>query len=99
MDVPEGYVAALIVTLGVEMCVYGAGLGLRGLVAGAACNLVTHPLVFIVLPIEPWFGEPVAWAIEVVGTTMIVQARRRFEHVLTVVLAANMLSLCAGLLL
>lgn len=99
MDVPEGYVVALLLTLAVEIPVYGLGLGWRGLVAGVVCNLATHPLIFIVLPTGPMIGEPVAWGLEVVGTTLIVRGRRRFDRILTVVLAANVLSLCAGLLL
>lgn len=99
VDVPEGYVVALLLTLAVEIPVYGLGLGWRGLVAGVACNLVTHPLIFIVLPLGPIIGEPIAWGLEVVGTTLIVRGHRKFEQVLTVVVAANVLSLCAGLLL
>lgn len=99
MDVPEGYVVALLLTLAIEIPVYGLGLGRRGLVAGFAGNLVTHPLIFIVLPVGPMVGEPIAWGLEVIGTTLIVRGHRRFEQVLTTVLAANVLSLCAGLLL
>ena len=99
MDVPEGYVAALLLTLGVEIPVYGLGLGLRGLASGAICNLITHPLIFIFLPVGPMLGEPVAWTLEILMTTLFVQGRRKFEQVLIVVVAANVLSLCAGLLL
>ena len=89
----------MLLTLGVEIPIYGLGLGLRGLVSGGAGNLLTHPLIFIVLPIGPMFGAPVARALEVVMTTLIVQGHGKFEQVLVVVIAANMLSLCAGLLL
>lgn len=99
MDVPEGYAAALLLTLGLEMPIYGLGLGWRGLVAGTAGNLLTHPLIFIVLPIGPLLGEPLAWAIEVLVTALIVRGHRKFEQVLVVVVAANVVSLCAGLLL
>ena len=99
MDVPEGYVAALLLTLGVELPVYGLGLGLRGLASGAIGNLITHPLVFVLLPMNAMLGEPVAWALELLMTTWLVRGRRTFEQVLTVVVAANVLSLCAGLLL
>ena len=99
MDVPTGYAAALLLTLAAEVPVYGLGLGRRGLVAGAAGNLLTHPLIFIILPIGPVLGEPLAWALEIVVATKIVHGRRPFEQVVTVVIAANVLSLMGGLLL
>ncbi|HEX7167898.1 MAG TPA: hypothetical protein VF230_13050 [Acidimicrobiales bacterium] len=99
MDLPEGYLAALLLTLAVEVPVYGLGLGVRGVAAGVIGNLLTHPLIFIVLPLAPVFGEPIAWAIELVLATLIVQGRRKFEQVLTVVIAANVLSMVGGLLL
>ena len=99
MDVPDGYAAALVLTLAVELVVYGAGLGLRGLVAGLVGNLVSHPLIFIVLPVPAWVGEPIAWAVEVVIAVLVVRGERRFEWVLSVVLAANLLSMVAGLFL
>ena len=99
MDWPDGYAAALALTLAVELVAYGAGLGLRGLVAGLVGNLVSHPLIFIVLPVPAWVGEPIAWLVELVITVLVVQGERRFEWVLTVVLAANVLSIVAGYLL
>lgn len=99
MEVPNGYVAALALTLALELPVYWAGLGLRGLAAGVVGNLISHPLIFIVLPVSPLVGEPIAWALEVVVATLVVRGERRFEQVLSVVLAANVLSMAAGLLL
>lgn len=96
MDVPDGYAGALLLTLGVELVVYGAGLGVRGLLAGVVGNLVSHPLIFIVLPVPAWVGEPIAWALELVIATVIVAGERRFEQVLLTVLAANVLSMLAG---
>ena len=98
MDVPDGYLGALALTLAVELVVYGAGLGLRGLAAGLVGNLVSHPLIFIVLPVPAWVGEPIAWAVEVVIATLVVQGERRFEQVLVVVLAANVVSMLVGAL-
>ena len=99
MDVPDGYLAALLLTLAVELIVYSAGLGLRGLVAGLVGNLATHPLIFIVLPVPVVVGEPIAWLIELVIATAIVRGERGFEWVLLVVFAANIVSLVAGLVL
>lgn len=99
MEVPDGYAAALAVTLAVELVVYGAGLGLRGLAAGLVGNLVSHPLIFIVLPVPAWVGEPIAWLVELVVAVLVVRGERRFEWVLIVVLAANVLSLVTGLFL
>lgn len=96
MDVPDGYRAALLLTLAVEVPVYWGGLGLRGLAAGVVGNLVSHPLIFIVLPVPSLVGEPVAWLLEVVVAALFVRGRRRFEDVLMVVLAANVLSLLVG---
>jgi hypothetical protein len=96
MGVPDGYAGALALTLAVEVPVYWGGLGLRGLAAGVVGNLVTHPLIFIVLPIPAIVGEPIAWLIEVVIAALFVWGERRFEDVLTIVLAANALSLIAG---
>jgi hypothetical protein len=99
MDVPDGYRAALLLTLAVELPVYGFGLRLRGLAAGLVGNLLSHPLIFIVLPVPTFVGEPIAWALEVVVAALFVRGERRFEDVLTVVLAANVLSLMVGVLL
>jgi hypothetical protein len=96
MDVPHGYLGALALTLAVEVPVYWGGLGVRGLIAGVVGNLVTHPLIFIVLPIPAVVGEPLAWLIEVVIAAAIVRGRRRFEDVLTIVVAANVLSMLVG---
>ena len=98
MDVPDGYLGALALTLALEVPVYAGGLGLRGLAAGVAGNLLSHPLIFIVLPVPALVGEPVAWALEVVIAALVVRGERRFEDVLTIVLAANMLSLLVGAL-
>lgn len=99
IDVPDGYLGALALTLVVELVVYGAGLGLRGLAAGVVGNLVSHPLIFIVLPLPAWVGEPIAWALELVIATVIVAGEKRFEQVLATVLAANVLSMLLGALL
>jgi hypothetical protein len=96
MSVPDGYLAALLLTLAVEVPVYWGGLGVRGLAAGVVANLISHPLIFIVLPVPVVVGEPVAWVLEVVVAALVVRGERRFEDVLTVVLAANVLSLLAG---
>lgn len=98
MDVPDGYLGALALTLAVELVFYGAGLGLRGLAAGLVGNLLSHPLVFILLPVPAWIGEPIAWALEVVVATVIVAGEKRFEQVLTIVLAANVASMLLGAL-
>jgi hypothetical protein len=96
VDVPDGYAGALLLTLAVELVVYGAGLGVRGLLAGLVGNLVSHPLIFIVLPVPAWVGEPIAWAVELAIATVIVAGERRFEQVLVTVLAANVLSMLLG---
>jgi len=101
VDVPDGYTGALALTLALEVPVYWVGLGLiwRALAAGVVGNLLSHPLIFILLPVPVWLGEPIAWALEVVVATLIVQGERRFEQVLTVVLAANVVSMVVGALL
>jgi hypothetical protein len=101
MDVPDGYRAALLLTLAIEVPVYTAGLrvGVRGFAAGVVGNLLSHPLIFIVLPVPAFVGEPIAWTLEVIVAALFVRGRRRFEDVLTVVLAANVLSMLVGALL
>jgi hypothetical protein len=100
MAVPDGYAGALALTLAIEVPVYWGGLGLRGLAAGVVGNLITHPLIFIVLPVPAIVGEPIAWLIEVVIAAVFVRGERRverrFEDVVTIVLAANALSLIVG---
>jgi hypothetical protein len=99
MSVPDGYLGALLLTLAVEVPVYWAGLGVRGLAAGVVGNLLSHPLIFIVLPVPALVGEPVAWVLEVAVAALFVRGERRFEDTLVVVLAANVLSLLAGAVL
>jgi hypothetical protein len=98
--IPRGYLPALALTLAIEVPIYGLGFWQagwwRGWAAGLVVNLISHPLIFIVLPVPAVVGEPIAWAVEAVVAALFVRRRMRFEDVLMVVLAANFLSLVIG---
>jgi hypothetical protein len=96
MSAPHGYAAALALTLAVEVPLYWAGLGRtrRAAAAGVVANLVSHPLIFIVLPVSAAVGEPIAWAVEALIALALVRGDPL--RVAAVVLAANAASLVLG---
>lgn len=108
------YLAALAITLAFEVPVYAASLrrGLRvpveqGIAAGAIVNLISHPLAFLVfLPrIAPALGYvPAVAAIELAvwifeAALLSAWLRRDADLLSFAALAANALSLAAGLAL
>ena len=108
------YLAALALTLAIEMPAYAGTLRVgadittgRGLAAGAAVNLVSHPVAFLV--IMPGLARPLgffpALAVIEVGVWILESAllcmwlRRDADLLGFAALLANAISLAVGLLL
>jgi hypothetical protein len=110
----EGYPLALGLTLLIEVPVYAAGLAtlcgvrrLPAIAAGAAVNLVSHPISFLVaLPLlQPHIGywpalaliEVLVWPAE--ALMLLAWLRRDLPALLALSFVANGLSLGIGLLI
>ena len=108
------YLAALGLTLAIEMpayaCVLRAGLDIdtaRGLSAGAAVNLVSHPIAFLIA--MPALAQPLGffpalaaveagvWIVE--SVLLWLWLRRDVDLLGLAALLANIVSLTVGLLL
>ena len=107
----SAYLGALGLTLAIEMPVYAGtlrgGLGIstqRGLAAGAAVNLISHPLAFlIVLPaLDRPLGFVPALTVTEAGVWVLESAllwvwwRRDLDLLSLAALVANVLSLAVG---
>lgn len=103
-----GYPWALALTLIVEVPIYTGLLSHAGLMrripaigAAVGVNLVTHPVVWLVVGHSGWVGfalaEVGAWVVEAALLYAVVRAR--VWLLLTVSLVANSASLLAGLVL
>jgi hypothetical protein len=110
--VSTAYVAALGLTLLIEMPVYASvlrgGLGIsarRGLAAGAAVNLISHPVAFLI--VMPALDRPLGffaalvlieasvWVLE--STLLWLWLRRDVDLLSLAALLANAVSLAVGL--
>lgn len=101
------YGSALAITLAVEGPVYVVGLlelrlsgPVRAVVLALAVNLITHPVLWLLLGPDPTLGitcvaEVAVWLVE--AAIIWLAVRRELPVVLLLALGANAASFCAGL--
>ncbi|MFN8636258.1 MAG: hypothetical protein U0893_20610 [Chloroflexota bacterium] len=108
------YLSALLLTLAIEAPIVAYGLArwyrvrtALGIVLGLVASLVTHPVVWFVLPplLVPWVGifgyllgaEAFAWLVE--AAVFWLALRRDWPGLLLVSLCANLASFTVGAVL
>jgi hypothetical protein len=104
------FAAALLLTLAIEVPLYVAALTalrlarpIRAAVLAAAVNLLTHPVLWLLLAPEPALGtlvaaEVVVWAAEAGLLWLALRPRPAVPLVAVVSAGANAASILAGLL-